>query len=57
VHELGRDHSKTKKQLLDIATQHTSREEVVRAIFVQGDGKMILNGSRGGTAQSYQQGF
>jgi hypothetical protein len=57
VHELGRDHSKTKKQLFDIATQHTSGEEAVRAVFVQGDGKMILNGSQGGTAQSCQQGF
>jgi hypothetical protein len=33
VHELGREQQKTTKVLLDIATQHTSGEEVVGAAF------------------------
>jgi hypothetical protein len=32
--------------LLDIATWHTSNKEVVGAVFILGDEKMVLNGSR-----------
>jgi hypothetical protein len=35
------------KELLDIATPQASGEEAVRAIFVQGDGKMVPGSSRG----------
>jgi hypothetical protein len=35
------------KELLDIATRHTSGEEAVRAIFVQSSGKVIPGGDRG----------
>jgi hypothetical protein len=47
VHELGRDQPKTTKELLDITTRHALVEEVVRAIFVQGNGKAAPNGGRG----------
>jgi hypothetical protein len=47
VHELGCDQSKTTKELLDIATRHASGEEVVRAIFIQGDGKGVPASSQG----------
>jgi hypothetical protein len=45
VHELGREQPKTIKELLDIATQHASSEEVVEAIFIQGDLKVVPGGS------------
>jgi hypothetical protein len=45
VHQLGPDQLNTTKVLLDIATQHASSEEAVRAIIVQGDGKTFLGGS------------
>jgi hypothetical protein len=48
VHELNCDQSKTMKELHDIATRHASGEEAVRAIFIQGDRKMVPGGSRGG---------
>jgi hypothetical protein len=35
------------KELLDIATRHTSGEEAVGAIFVQSSGKVIPGGDRG----------
>jgi hypothetical protein len=33
VHKLGHKHSRTTKELLDIATGHASSEEAVREIF------------------------
>jgi hypothetical protein len=36
---------KTRKELLDIATWHTSIEDEVRAIFIRGEGKVALAGS------------
>jgi hypothetical protein len=45
VHELDRDQPKTTKELLDIATQHAFSEEAVKAVFVQGDRKVVLGGS------------
>jgi hypothetical protein len=47
VHELDRDQPKTTKELVDITTRHASGEEAVRAIFVQGDGKVAPSSSRG----------
>jgi hypothetical protein len=38
--------SKTAKKLLDIVTQHASGEEVVGAVFIQGDAKTVPSGSR-----------
>jgi hypothetical protein len=46
VHQLGRDQPNSTKELHDIATRHTSGEDVVRAVFVLGEEKMVLNGSR-----------
>jgi hypothetical protein len=48
VHELSRDQPKTTKDLLDIATRHTSGEEVVGAIFVQSSGKAAPGSGWGG---------
>jgi hypothetical protein len=39
VHKLGRKCPRTTKDLLDIATSHTSGEEAVRAIFDHARGK------------------
>ena len=39
VHKLGRRGPRTTKELLDIATSHTSGEEAVGAIFDRLDGK------------------
>jgi hypothetical protein len=47
VHELSRDQPKTTKELLDTTTWHASGEEAVRAIFVQGDGKMVPMAAEG----------
>jgi hypothetical protein len=47
VHELDSDQPKNTKELLDIATQYATGEEVVGVIFVQGDGKMVPDGSQG----------
>jgi hypothetical protein len=47
VHKLSRDQLKTRKELLDIATWHTSIEDEVRAIFIRGEGKVALAGSWG----------
>jgi hypothetical protein len=48
VHKLSYDQLKTTNELLDIATYHTFGEEAVEAVFVQGDGKMVLSTGRGG---------
>jgi hypothetical protein len=56
VHELGHDQPKTTKVILDIATWHTSSEEAVEAIFVQGDGKMTPDGSRGAPPNAASKG-
>jgi hypothetical protein len=47
VHELDCDQPKTMKELLDIATRHTSGEEVVAAIFIQDNGKVAPSGIQG----------
>ena len=39
VHKLGRKGPQTTKELLDIATSHTSGEEAVGAIFDRSDNK------------------
>jgi ribose 5-phosphate isomerase len=39
VHNLGRKHPRTTKELLDIATSQASSEEVVGAIFNRARGK------------------
>jgi hypothetical protein len=57
VHELGREQPKTIKELLDIATKHTFGEEVVRVVFVQGDGKAAPSGSRGTSAAATNKGM
>jgi hypothetical protein len=46
VHELSCYQPKATKKLLDIATRHTSGEEVVRAAFVLGNVKAVAGGSR-----------
>jgi hypothetical protein len=37
VHELGREQPKTTKELVSIATRHTSSEEAVEATFILGN--------------------
>jgi hypothetical protein len=56
VHKLSYDQLKTTNELLDIATYHTFGEEAVEAVFVQGDGKMVLSTGRGGGAPSKANG-
>jgi hypothetical protein len=56
VHKLDHDQPKTTKQLLDIATRHTSGEEVIGAVFVQGDGKTITGGGRGAPPKAADKG-
>jgi hypothetical protein len=46
VQELCREQLKTTKELLDIATRHASSEEVIKAIFIQGGGKVVLSSGR-----------
>jgi hypothetical protein len=49
VHELGREQPKTTKELIDIATRHTSSEEAVGAAFVLGNTKAVaVKGTRKG---------
>jgi hypothetical protein len=40
VQDLGHDHPKTTKVLLDIATRHTYGEEAVEVVFIQGKEKL-----------------
>jgi hypothetical protein len=47
VYELDHDQPKTTKELLDITTRRTFGEEVVGAVFIQGNGKTVPGGSRG----------
>jgi hypothetical protein len=44
VHELGHEQPKTTKELVDIATRHTSGEKVVGAAFVLGNAEAAANG-------------
>jgi hypothetical protein len=46
VHKLDRDQLNTMKDLLDIATRHTSGEEAVGAAFILGNVKASAGGSR-----------
>jgi hypothetical protein len=46
VHELGHDQPNTTKQLHDISCRHASGQEVVRAVFVLGDRKMVPDSGR-----------
>jgi hypothetical protein len=56
VHKLGRDQPKTMKELLDIATRHTSCEEEIGTVFVQGDGKTVLDSCREALAKATGKG-
>jgi hypothetical protein len=56
VNELGHDQPKMMKELLDITTRHASSEEVVRAIFVHGDGKVAHDNSRGAPLKAVVKG-
>jgi hypothetical protein len=47
------DQLKTTNELLDITTRHAFGEEVIEAVFVQGDGKMVPQQQPEGTIQSY----
>jgi hypothetical protein len=46
VYELGCYQSKTTKQLLNVATWHTSSEETIGPAFVLGNVKAVAGGSR-----------
>jgi hypothetical protein len=46
VLELGYEQSKTTKELLDIATRHTSSKEAVVAAFILGSVGMVASGGR-----------
>jgi hypothetical protein len=56
VHELGRDQPNTTKELLDIATQHASSEEAVRAVFIMGNGKMVPSDNRAAPSKGTDKG-
>jgi hypothetical protein len=56
VHELNHDQLKTMKEMLEITTWHASGKEAVRAVFVQGDGKMAPTHSRGAPPKSIGKG-
>jgi hypothetical protein len=56
VHELGRDQSKTTKEMLDNVTRHASGEEAVGDIFVQGDGRAVPTSSRGASPKDTDKG-
>jgi hypothetical protein len=56
VHELGRDHPKTTKELFDITTQHASGEEAIRAVFIQGNGKAVPVDSQGSPRKTASKG-
>jgi hypothetical protein len=44
------------KELLDITSRHTSSEEAVRAVFIQGDGKEAPSGGRGAPPKATNKG-
>jgi hypothetical protein len=60
VHELGRKSPKTTKDMLDIATQHTSGEEAVGAAFILAYTGTAASGGRAAptkaTVKSYRKG-
>jgi hypothetical protein len=57
VHKLGLDQPKTTKELLDFATQHFSKEEVVGAALVPGNVKVAASGSRAAPSKATTKGF
>jgi hypothetical protein len=44
VNELGQEHPKTTKELLDITTRHASGEEAVGTTFILGNAKAAVSG-------------
>jgi hypothetical protein len=56
VYELGHEQPKTTKELLDIATRHTSGKEAVGAALVQGGSKAVLSGGQGTSAGATDKG-
>jgi hypothetical protein len=46
VHDLDHNQSNTTKELLDIATRHTSSEEAVKVVFILGNGETIPSANR-----------
>jgi hypothetical protein len=46
VHELGREQPKTTKELVSIATRHTSSEEAVEATFILGNTEAAASSGR-----------
>jgi hypothetical protein len=56
LHELGHDQTKTMKELLNITTRHASREEVVRAIFMQSSSKEAPSGDQGMPTKAVDKG-
>jgi hypothetical protein len=56
VHELGPEQTKTMKELLDIATRHTSSVEAVEAIFIQSGSKAVPSDSQGTSAIATDKG-
>jgi hypothetical protein len=43
VHELNHDQLKTTKELLDIATRHSSGQQAVEAAFIMGNAKIVAS--------------
>jgi hypothetical protein len=56
VLKLGREQSKPTKELLHIATRHTSGKEAVRVVFIQGSGKVALGGAWGASTIAIEKG-
>jgi hypothetical protein len=52
VHKVGRDQSKTTKELLHIASWHAPGEEVIKAVFVEGNGKSAPGSSWGAPSKA-----
>jgi hypothetical protein len=56
LHKLYHEQLKTTKELLDIATRHTSGEEVVGATFVLGNTKATTSASRAAPSKATVKG-
>jgi hypothetical protein len=56
VHEHGRDQTKTTKELLDIATPHTSGEAAVGVVYIQRGGMIVPSGKHGALPKAASKG-
>jgi hypothetical protein len=56
VHEFGHDQPNTTKELLNIATGHTSGEEAVGSNFIRDSGRAAPGGDRGTVLKTSSKG-